>query len=1119
MKIVVKALIFLTLLFLLPLPLNGQAVANSYEIVLYESTINLTEGFTFTRIDGYVQVEGSDGVLSNVLQGEHILDPHTGIGGEIYSNYFYLDVLSNEAGSFTLELELSELVRKDGSGYFLDDNGNGVRDLGEGSIKLPTYTVIPEVTLDQALSYQSSMTGFLAITGTAPDAAGQDIGLRYQGEAFLSTYEIADNGVFGFMIDAGNAFDHGGVLEIVLEMGQPDAGTAISGGIVVVTGSVDAIPLDVGAYPAAFSEGILHSNIEVSLSNLPDAYIDGDHLISNHQFYTRLLDEDDALITVVDDLTLLVNSGISTNLTYSPFNIAALKKLEPGSYTIETTLKAGTLQIAVGQTELEVLEAAEDTMIGMGLLSGIKTGQLELDFGGQDGLSNQDDLVFYDSGTPINHTNGGYVFKYYAPGESQQIIHTLMTRDLGGSAYPTLLPAGLLAKQFLGEDVSRAVIPLYQGGEFQYSIEVYALQEGYYRQIFRDSGSFTAASYQVSIGNAIVYTGEEQDQTITVTEYDGTPVNNAIIYYGHDIYGVSNPQYKRTVTSGLNEAGVYDGEKAYLFLNNATTNVIGGRYTVEDWMVEGSGSLNFVVYHLNSDSTATLMAVVENGVSILGSDVWSVTVDKDVASPGQEQEYVLTVRDDNGLRVVPAIIDIFEDGIGRRTIGSIEINANIMNDGIHIIHTCQGTTSETIVFRASSADGTQTGEAVVDVMSTQLNFTSDTAGEITEFFTTPLAFTVINPSDGDPLPLDLSYQFVNLGTDASATLSAASGSNNVVGDGIIEGADSYDLKVLVKNLNHTEIEYAGVVPVLQIYLGTQGDDSDQLLAEIPIGTAELVSDPASLVSGLNTITLTYQDAEGQPLADRMISINGSNVGTTNGNGQFSYSSLAATTLNVFAQTDVSDVYVELVIKYNGSSGGTSGNDVVRAPRYVSSPTATITINNPYAMLRIGIGNKEEDFFIPTKTYSGQVTDLQPGENIVQVNILDERYLFFNYEVKIFYDAPVEPLVLQIGVEGIYGTPTFLLGTTMVPVRFVEQLRAEVFWDAATKTATYVRGDTEIIVSVGQDYAWINGQWSKLTQAPYINQKGRLMVPIRMIAEELGFNVQWTSNKEPITISK
>jgi hypothetical protein len=81
---------------------------------------------------------------------------------------------------------------------------------------------------------------------------------------------------------------------------------------------------------------------------------------------------------------------------------------------------------------------------------------------------------------------------------------------------------------------------------------------------------------------------------------------------------------------------------------------------------------------------------------------------------------------------------------------------------------------------------------------------------------------------------------------------------------------------------------------------------------------------------------------------------------------------------------------------------------------------------------------------------------------------------------------------------------------MVPMRGVfEALNAKVEWDNATRTVTATKGDTTIKLTIGNKYAYVNGQKVALaTEAIIVN--GSTMVPLRFVAESLGAKVEWNN---------
>lgn len=82
------------------------------------------------------------------------------------------------------------------------------------------------------------------------------------------------------------------------------------------------------------------------------------------------------------------------------------------------------------------------------------------------------------------------------------------------------------------------------------------------------------------------------------------------------------------------------------------------------------------------------------------------------------------------------------------------------------------------------------------------------------------------------------------------------------------------------------------------------------------------------------------------------------------------------------------------------------------------------------------------------------------------------------------------------------------GSTLVPMRGVfEALEAKIEWDNPTRTVTATKGDTTIVLTIGNNYAHVNGQKVALAKEALI-VNGSTMVPLRFVAEALGAKVGW-----------
>ena len=95
-------------------------------------------------------------------------------------------------------------------------------------------------------------------------------------------------------------------------------------------------------------------------------------------------------------------------------------------------------------------------------------------------------------------------------------------------------------------------------------------------------------------------------------------------------------------------------------------------------------------------------------------------------------------------------------------------------------------------------------------------------------------------------------------------------------------------------------------------------------------------------------------------------------------------------------------------------------------------------------------------------------------------------------------------------------PMIVNSRTMVPVRVIsENLGADVEWDNSTRTISVVKGSTNMLLKANSSSYTINGT-TKTLDSPVIISSGRTMVPLRLIGEALGAAVEWENGT--VTIS-
>lgn len=97
-------------------------------------------------------------------------------------------------------------------------------------------------------------------------------------------------------------------------------------------------------------------------------------------------------------------------------------------------------------------------------------------------------------------------------------------------------------------------------------------------------------------------------------------------------------------------------------------------------------------------------------------------------------------------------------------------------------------------------------------------------------------------------------------------------------------------------------------------------------------------------------------------------------------------------------------------------------------------------------------------------------------------------------------------------------PTIVDGRTLVPVRAIfEAIGASVEWDAATRTATGVKGGTTVSIQIDNKTAYVNGEARTLdVPAQLINN--RTMVPARFISEAMGCDVTWYQKTQTAAVA-
>lgn len=127
------------------------------------------------------------------------------------------------------------------------------------------------------------------------------------------------------------------------------------------------------------------------------------------------------------------------------------------------------------------------------------------------------------------------------------------------------------------------------------------------------------------------------------------------------------------------------------------------------------------------------------------------------------------------------------------------------------------------------------------------------------------------------------------------------------------------------------------------------------------------------------------------------------------------------------------------------------------------------------------------------------------------------------------DVTKSQIILTIGDKNakVFGenkgsdvAPKIVNDRTMLPARFVaESLGATVIWTETEPNKVLItKDDVEIIIYIGSDIAYVNGEEVSLDSPAFI-ENDRTYTPIRFISEELGATVEWLDETQQVVITK
>ncbi|BAL81630.1 stalk domain-containing protein [Caldisericum exile] len=224
--------------------------------------------------------------------------------------------------------------------------------------------------------------------------------------------------------------------------------------------------------------------------------------------------------------------------------------------------------------------------------------------------------------------------------------------------------------------------------------------------------------------------------------------------------------------------------------------------------------------------------------------------------------------------------------------------------------------------------------------------------------------------------------------------------------------------------------------------------------------------------------------------------------------------------------------------------GNEAKEILKVYLDKTPPTCEINYPKVTEKGKVQITGKTEN---DTKIYfRGNEIKNENGSFSIEVELSKGlNYFFFSFEDRAGNKAKttieikkieITKIILQVGNKNMYinskslpidpgreTTPIIKNGRVLVPIRaIVESVGGKVYWDGSTQKVTILYYNTTIELWVGKEKALINGKEvpidsiNKEVKPEIIN--GRVMVPIRFIAESLGAEVEWDAQSKIVILT-
>jgi hypothetical protein len=188
-------------------------------------------------------------------------------------------------------------------------------------------------------------------------------------------------------------------------------------------------------------------------------------------------------------------------------------------------------------------------------------------------------------------------------------------------------------------------------------------------------------------------------------------------------------------------------------------------------------------------------------------------------------------------------------------------------------------------------------------------------------------------------------------------------------------------------------------------------------------------------------------------------------------------------------------------------------------RGLTDPDATVTINGKLVSLN------------DNGTFNHEIK-LSKGENRLIIIAKSRFGVETKKEFIITLKDPVV-IILQIGnatisintISSQLDAPPFIdvaSGRTLVPIRaIVEAIDGKIGWEASEQKVSIQKDALTMELWIGKPTALVNGNEVKIDAEKEVSPvivNARTFLPLRFVAENLGFKVDWEASSQKITLS-